>query len=87
MVTAYKGCGFRIVIFLNDHLPAHVHVFAGRGESKINLLGPDGDPELVYSYRATKAEVRRAMELVVSQRDALLQRWENIHGRIDQFAA
>jgi hypothetical protein len=31
---------------LDDHEPAHVHVF-GDGQAKINLLGNDGKPELV----------------------------------------
>ena len=38
MVTVLRANGLRVVIFVNDHLPAHVHVF-GDGEAKINLLG------------------------------------------------
>ena len=41
MVTVLRAQGLRVVIFLNDHHPAHVHVF-GDGEAKINLSGPDG---------------------------------------------
>jgi hypothetical protein len=37
-----------VVIFVNDHLPAHVHVF-GDGEAKINLCGAEGLPELVWA--------------------------------------
>lgn len=36
MVTVLRAEGFRIVIFTNDHEPAHVHVF-GDGEAKIDL--------------------------------------------------
>jgi hypothetical protein len=35
----------RIVIYLNDHDPAHVHVF-GDGEASISLVG-HGAPALV----------------------------------------
>ena len=44
MVTIYRAHGLRIVIFTDDHEPAHVHVF-GDGEAKINLIGAGGDPE------------------------------------------
>mgnify|MGYP006348254333 CR=1 FL=1 len=46
MVTIYRAFGLRVVIFVDNHEPAHVHVF-GDGEVKINLAGPGDEPELV----------------------------------------
>jgi hypothetical protein len=43
MVTVLRADGLRVVIYVNDHLPAHVHVFGG-GEAKINLIGPKAVP-------------------------------------------
>jgi hypothetical protein len=43
LITVIRSGGFRIVIFVDDHEPAHVHVY-GDGEAKINLVGPDGAP-------------------------------------------
>ena len=77
MVTVLRAEGLRVVIFANDHPPAHVHVIAGRGEAKINLLGPD----LVWADGLTRAELRRALRLVAEQRPYLLDRWEAIHER------
>ena len=74
--------GLRVVIYANDHRPAHVHVF-GDGEAKIDLLGPNGGPGLVWADGMTRGEVRRAMRLVAEQRTFLLARWEDIHGRVD----
>ena len=82
MVTVLRADGQRVIIYLNGHLPAHVHV-CGDGEVKINLLGPDQRPELVWADDATHGEVRRAMRLAVEHRVVLLQRWEEIHGRIE----
>ncbi len=82
MVTVLRSEGMRVVIFLDDHYPAHVHVF-GDGAAKINLLGPDGSPELVWADGMTRGEVRRAMRIVIGQQALLLARWEDIHGRID----
>jgi hypothetical protein len=80
MVTVVRADGFRVVIYINDHLPMHVHVYAD-GEAKINLLGSDGAPALVWAENMTRGEVRRAMRIVVERQAFLLQRWENIHGR------
>lgn len=79
MVTVYRAQGLRIVIFLNDHEPAHVHVFVD-GEAKINLLGGDGAPELVWADNMKRADVRRAMKIVSEKRDELLKKWKEVHG-------
>ena len=42
MVTIHRAHGLRIVIFTDDHEPAHVHVF-GDGHAKINLTGPEAE--------------------------------------------
>lgn len=79
MVTVLRAEGLRVVIFLNDHHPAHVHVF-GDGEAKINLLGSDGACALVWADGMRSGEVRRAMRIVTERQAALLTRWEAIHG-------
>ncbi|WP_180899663.1 DUF4160 domain-containing protein [Martelella soudanensis] len=79
MVTIHRAHGLRIVIFTDDHEPAHVHVF-GDGHAKINLTGPDGGPELVWAEDMKRNELRRAMRIVNEERDAFLARWREIHG-------
>jgi hypothetical protein len=79
MVTVLRAHGLRVVIFVNDHQPAHVHVF-GDGEAKINLLGSEGAPALVWADGMSRGEIRRAMRTVTEHRTALLARWEDIHG-------
>ena len=79
MVTVLREHGLRFVIFVNDHEPAHVHVF-GDGEAKINLDGPEGAPELVWTVGMSRADVRRAMRTAGEYRDRLLQEWRRIHG-------
>ncbi len=79
MVTVLRIRGLRVVIFTNDHEPAHVHVY-GDGEAKINLVGRDGAPELVRAEAMTRADIRRAMATVAEHREALLMRWKEIHG-------
>ena len=79
MVTVLRASGLRVVIFVDDHRPAHVHVF-GDGQAKINLLAANGVPDLVWSDGMTRSEVRRALRIVVEHQATLLTRWKEIHG-------
>lgn len=82
MVTIHRAHGLRFVIFLNDHEPAHVHVF-GDGEAKINLSGAGASPELVWADRMSRSDVRRAMRVANERRSEMLAKWKEIHERID----
>ena len=79
MVTIHRAHGLRVIIFTDDHEPAHVHVF-GDGQAKINLVGPDGVPTLVQAEGMKANDLRRAMQLVRDQREQFLTRWREIHG-------
>ena len=79
MVVVLREAGLRIVIFRDDHDPAHVHVF-GDGETKIEL-GADPDAISVkYSIDAKRNEKRRAERTVRANHALLLQRWSELHG-------
>jgi len=79
MITVLRAHGLRVVIFVDDHEPAHVHVF-GDGHAKINLVSDEGSPGLVWAQDMTKGEVRRAFKVIVENQAALLKRWNEIHG-------
>jgi Domain of unknown function (DUF4160) len=79
MVAIYRAHGLRIVIFVDDHEPAHVHVF-GDGQAKINLIGVAGAPELIWVEGMKRSDVRRAMKIVVEHQQAFLSRWKELHG-------
>ncbi len=69
----------RFIIFVDDHEPAHVHVF-GDGHAKINLISADGGPRIVTIEGMKRSDVRRAMQVVVEQQLVMLSRWRDIHG-------
>jgi hypothetical protein len=79
MVTIYRAHGLRVIIFTDDHEPAHVHVF-GDGQAKINLIGPDGSPALVWAEDMKANDLRRAVQLVRDQQEQFLAKWREIHG-------
>ena len=79
MVTIYRAGSFRIVIFVNDHEPAHVHVI-GEGEAKVNLTGSEGCPELIWAEGMKHSDLRWIMRIVSEHQDEFLIRWSAIHG-------
>lgn len=82
MVVVHRAHGFRVVIYTQDHEPAHVHI-VGSGRAKIDLLGPDGRPEVVDVVGIKKSGMRRLLTEVTEHRDRFMREWERIHGRSD----
>lgn len=82
MVVVHRAHGFRFVIYTLDHEPAHVHL-TGAGQAKINLLGPHGKPEAVYSIGIKRSTMRRLIAEVIERQHFLLSEWERIHGSVD----
>lgn len=79
MVTVLRSLGLSVRIYKDDHPPAHVHV-VGDGMAKIDLLGPEGRPFVVWTRGMNRTEARRAYQLVAENQAQLLKRWEEIHG-------
>jgi hypothetical protein len=82
MVVVHRARGYRFVIYTLDHAPAHIHI-TGPGQAKINLLGPDGSPEIVWSIGISRSDMRHLLAEATARRDVFLQDWERIHGRRD----
>lgn len=75
MVTVLRVLGLRFVIYLDDHEPAHVHVY-GDGEARIDMIRLS-----VLSNRGmTKRDLARALGVVRENRDRFLEKWNEIHG-------
>ncbi len=80
MPTILRIGGLRVVIYTNDHRPAHVHVI-GAGEAVFILHCPNGPPELRGSWGFSKAEVVRIEAAIAPNLAALCNVWRAIHGR------
>ena len=81
MVTVLRDSGFRIVIYSNDHDPAHVHVVKGKskgsGHAKFNIAS---GVELVEAVNLNASEIRKAGRIVRDNQQLLLEKWNEIHG-------
>lgn len=76
MPTIVRQNGFDVMIFTNDHRPAHVHVFKGRAEVVLTLA----PVSIRENFRMSKGNVRKALEIVSNNEAALMQAWREIHG-------
>ncbi len=72
--------GLRVVIYPNDHRPAHVHVI-GRGfEAVFKLNCPEGPPELRENYGFAAGELARIKAALTSRLTLICEEWSRIHG-------
>ena len=71
-----------MMIYLNDHRPAHVHVTGADCEAVFILNCPDGPPELreVYGH-FNRRKLGRIQNDLAECVFALCQKWSEIHDR------
>lgn len=81
MPTVHRFDGLRVVIYPNDHRPAHVHVIGAEGEAVFNLHCPDGPPMLRECYGFGLNAVGRIKAALVEILPGLCREWGTIHGR------
>lgn len=81
MPTVLRFEGLRVVIYPNDHRPAHVHVTGAEGEAVFVLNCPHGPPDLREVYGFGQQQVRRIGACLVIHLTALCADWSEIHGQ------
>lgn len=80
MPTVLRFDGLRVVIYPNDHRPAHVHVI-GRGcEAVFDLQQPAGPVELRENYGFSRRELTNIQRVLTENLEELSRAWEEIHG-------
>jgi hypothetical protein len=80
MPTVLRFEGLRVVIYPNDHRPAHVHVIGRGGEAVFNLHGPAGAVELRENYGLSGRDITRIKNVLTHHLADLRTAWERIHG-------
>ena len=79
MPTVLRFGGLRVVVFPNDHRPAHVHVMGQGHEAVFNLNCPHGGVSLRDNYgfpRRILSHIERALNREVHN---LCAAWEIFH--------
>ncbi|MDN5865700.1 MAG: DUF4160 domain-containing protein [Gammaproteobacteria bacterium] len=80
MPTVLRMDGLKVVIYPNDHRPAHVHVIGAGNEAVFSLNCPDGPPDLRESYGFKLSDVRDIQDAIAAAFEALCAEWRNLHG-------
>jgi uncharacterized protein YigE (DUF2233 family) len=70
----------RVMIYTNDHRPAHVHVWDGKRQAVFNLNCPAGQIELRENYGFSLPDVTDLVRKLRSHLESLCAAWEAIHG-------
>ncbi|MGH8228251.1 MAG: DUF4160 domain-containing protein [Steroidobacteraceae bacterium] len=78
--TVLRVDDLRVVIWPNDHAPAHVHIFSAEAEAKIELREASPYPRLVENRRMKPADLAKALGTVREHRTLLIEKWREIHG-------
>jgi hypothetical protein len=81
MPTIRRFDGLRVVIYPNDHRPAHVHVKGAAGEAVFLLHCPDGPATLRENFGFNRTQLNRIEDELADDLAALCAEWSNIHGR------
>lgn len=80
MPTVLRIDGLRVVIYPNDHRPAHVHVIGPNGEARFLLNCPGGPPALHESFNFKLADLNDVQARLSHALAALCAEWEKYHG-------
>ncbi|HLQ00915.1 MAG TPA: DUF4160 domain-containing protein, partial [Burkholderiales bacterium] len=80
MPTVKRIDGLRVVIYPNDHRPAHVHVIGSDSEAVFDLHCPFGPPEVRENYGFSLKELGQIKSALTADLDDLCAEWSRIHG-------
>ncbi len=72
--------GLRVVVYPNDHRPAHVHVIGNGCEAVFKLNCPDGPPELLENYGFSPGDLAKIKAALIATTAHLCAAWSKIHG-------
>ncbi len=81
MPTVLRFEGLRVVVYPNDHRPAHVHVIGAGCEAVFNLNCPAGPAEIRENYGFSARAIPRIERVLKRHLTALCCAWEKIHGK------
>lgn len=76
MPTVLRKDGFAVMIYTQDHIPAHVHIWSAGGEILINIISF----EIIKVEGMSRRDSAKAVEIVEANQEYLLGRWHEIHG-------
>jgi hypothetical protein len=80
MPTILRYRGLRIMIYLNDHAPPHVHVVGADAHAKFDLLCDLGQVQFKEGYGFTMKQINDIGQFLTHHIKALCAAWSQYHG-------
>lgn len=80
MPTVLRLGRVRVMIFTNDHRPAHVHAWEGRGQAVFLLNCPGGPGTLRENFGFSGPQINRLVRTMQQNLQALCEAWSKLHG-------
>ncbi len=80
MPTVLRKYGFRVMIYVDDHEPPHVHAWKDDAEVVVTLAAHGERPWIREHHGATRKVQLAALSVVAEHNYFLLSEWRRIHG-------
>jgi hypothetical protein len=80
MPTVLRFGGLRVVVYLNDHRPEHVHVIGHGHEAVFELSGRNQIVTLRENYGFMRRDLAAIQRELLQNLAMLLAEWERLHG-------
>jgi hypothetical protein len=77
--TLFRVGSYRVMVFFNDHRPAHVHVTGPGGRAKFALGATPNDVALVESDGIRAASLRQIAAAIIERHQECLENWKKHH--------
>ena len=78
--TLLRFRSFRIVIYVDDHPPAHIHAIGPATRVDFYLNCSQGPVAVRQSFNVRPAEEAALLRFIADNLDTLCEAWEDLHG-------
>jgi len=80
MPTILVIFGLKVIIYFNDHTPAHVHVLGNGNEAVFNLSLISNELELRENNGFSNKDLKKINDALLERIDFIREKWSEIHG-------
>jgi hypothetical protein len=80
MPTLFRVGSYRVMVFLNDHRPPHVHAVGPDGRASFELGATPDDVALVESDGIRTKSLRQIAAAIIERHQECVENWGRHHG-------
>jgi Domain of unknown function (DUF4160) len=80
MPTIHREGGFRFIIYVDDHFPAHIHAVNSDGQVIIRLGNQTQPPTIDRIHGVRDKDIGKALAIARVNQQLFLEAWRKTHG-------